>query len=72
MISRHSQNILSNNLPASMADPSEEGNINKMVAANYKSKNKTTRSGSGIPSASGLQRAGGVNSVISNISSGIA
>ena len=31
------------------------------------------RSGSGVPTASsGLQRAGGVNSVINNISSGIA
>ena len=57
---------------AGNSDPSEEGNINKMLAANYKSKNKTARSGSGIPSSSGLQRAGGVNSVISNISSGIA
>ena len=55
MISRHSQNILTNqqSMPTS-ADPSDEGNINQMVAANYKSKNKTARSGSGIPSATGL------------------
>lgn len=72
-ISRHSQNMLTNQSHANIGDTAEDP-MSKLMGAGSKSTkdNKSTRSGSGIPSHSNLQRVGGVNSVINNISSGIA
>lgn len=72
MISRHSHNSLNNHSHTNIGDRSDDPNASKLISANQKSKDKTTRSGSGIPSSSGMQRFGGVNSMINNISSGIA
>ena len=73
MISRHSHNNLNNHSHANISDRgAEDAAMSRLVDANQKSKDKGARSGSGIPSSSGMQRFGGVNSMINNISSGIA
>jgi hypothetical protein len=73
MIGRHSHNNLNNHSHTNIGDRgADDSNIVRLVDSNQRSKDKVARSGSGIPSTSGMQRFGGVNSMINNISSGIA
>ena len=74
-MSRHSQNVMVNQSHSNIGGDSTTADdaMSKMMGAGHKSsKDKPSRSGSGLPSSSNLQRVGGVNSVINNISSGIA
>lgn len=73
MIGRHSQNMIGSQAHSNISDQPDCDPMTKMIGGHKSSKDKaSSRSGSGIPSNTNLQRVGGVNSVINNISCGIA